>query len=94
MPERHFEIRWPDGEEETCYSPSSIISQYLEENKDYPLDEFISLAEDALNQASERVRRKYGYACSSAMDQLIKLKQTSGQFSDHEQPKVLVKKII
>jgi len=43
------------------------------------LNEFVSIAEQALNEASERVRMKFGYSCSSALDQLgrIKLKASS-----------------
>lgn len=94
MPEKHFEIRWPNGAEETCYSPSTVISNYIKQDENYPLEEFVSLTEKALTQASERVREKYGYACSSAMDQLTNIKTTAKQFEEHPNPIVFVKKMI
>jgi len=29
MPEMQFQIRWPDGSETFCYSPSLVIKDYL-----------------------------------------------------------------
>ncbi len=69
MPEVRFEIRWPDQSVESCYSPSTVILQYLESGKDYPLADFVSRCDSALSEASERVRARYGYACSAASDQ-------------------------
>ena len=40
MPERNFEIQWPDGTTESCYSPSSTIEHYLTVGKTYALEEF------------------------------------------------------
>jgi uncharacterized repeat protein (TIGR04042 family) len=93
MPERHFDIQWPNGKEESCYSPSSIINDYLSAGESYPLKDFVQLAELSLNEASERVRAKYGYSCSSAMDQLYKIKQSSMQFEHEFDPLVIVKRI-
>ncbi len=93
MPERRFDIQWPNGNEESCYSPSSIISDYLTAGESYPLKDFVELAERSLNEASERVRAKYGYACSSAMDQLYKIKQSSTQFDQDPDALVIVKRI-
>lgn len=69
MPETHVKIRWPDQSTESCYSPSTVIREYLEAGKEYPLADFVSLCDVALSEASERVRKKYGYACSAASDQ-------------------------
>ena len=69
MPETHFKVRWPDQSVESCYSPSTVILQYLEAGKDYPLADFVTRCDTALSEASERVRKKYGYACSAASDQ-------------------------
>jgi hypothetical protein len=35
----------------------------------------------ALEIASERVRQKYGFACSMAMDQLAQIESTASNFS-------------
>ena len=36
---------------------------------------------EALNIASERVRAKYGYACSQAMDQLGRIEHIAARFA-------------
>jgi len=75
MPEVHFRLRWPSGVEETCYSPSTVIFEYLEAGSSYSMPEFARRARAALELASERVRARYGYACSSALDQLRTLEE-------------------
>jgi uncharacterized repeat protein (TIGR04042 family) len=68
-----FHVRWPDGRREACYSPSLVVKDYLKPGESYPLEEFVEKSRVALNIASERVREKYGFACSSAMDQLARI---------------------
>ncbi len=93
MPERYFDVRWPDDHQESCYSPSSSIEQYFSAGQQYPLDQFVALSDQALKQASERVRQKYGYACSSAMDQLSQIKQRATRYKNMTDPQVLVVRI-
>ncbi|HEX4339195.1 MAG TPA: MSMEG_0570 family nitrogen starvation response protein [Polyangiaceae bacterium] len=81
MPEMHFTVRWPDGEEARCYSPSLIVREYLEVGHDYPVEEFLGKTREMLNIASERVKAKYGYYCSAAMDQLATIEERAGTFS-------------
>lgn len=81
MPEVFYDVCWPNGQTEKCYSPSSVIKDFIKENEIYPLPEFLELAAEALNEASERVRAKYGYACSSAMDQLRHFRAKAEEFS-------------
>lgn len=78
MPEVHFEVRWPSGLTHRYYSPSTIVHEHLEAGASYSVKEFLSRTEVAMNAASERVRAKYGYACSSAMDTLAQIKETAG----------------
>lgn len=73
MPEVRFTVRWPDGAEEDCYSPSTVIHQHLSAGASYPLPEFLARARTALTEASDRVAAKYGFACSAAMDQLARI---------------------
>ena len=73
MPEMHFHVRWPDGRQEACYSPSLVVKDFLTPGESYALDDFVAKTRTALNIASERVRAKYGFACSSAMDQLARI---------------------
>lgn len=69
MPEMHFTVRWPDGCDHTCYSPSLVVQEHLTPGQSYPLDDFLRRTHEALSIASERVRAKYGFACSRALDQ-------------------------
>ncbi len=83
MPEVRFSIRWPDGSEESCYSPSTAIKRHLNAGQIYPLAEFLERARAGLNEASDRVAAKYGFACSSAMDQLAQIEASAqGQPAD------------
>jgi len=75
MPEMHFLVRWPDGGEMRCYSPSLVVREYLQVGQVYPLGDFMERSRTMLNIGSERVRAKYGYACSAAMDQLAVLEE-------------------
>jgi len=82
MPELHFRIRWPDGTEETCYSPSTVIGAHLTAGASYPLPVFLDHVRAGLNAASDRVFARYGFACSSALDQLARIEATARRFAD------------
>ena len=69
MPEVHFTLRWPDGTAQRCVSPSRTIEQALTEGARYPCAELLRRARTALDAGSERVRAKYGFACSAAAQQ-------------------------
>ncbi len=84
MPEMHFIVEWPTGEVSRCYSPSYVIEEHLEVGRTYPVDEFLACVRTSLNIASERVRARYGMACSSALDQLAKI-EAVGQSLDPRQ---------
>lgn len=77
MPEVIFSIRWPDGVEEQCYSPSTIIHQHLSAGQSYPLEDFLRRVRAGLMEASRRVEAKYGFACSSAIDQLARIERSA-----------------
>lgn len=66
MPEMHFAVRWPDGSEASYYSPSLVVHDHLEVGGTYPVAEFVDRADRALDIASERVRARFGFACTSA----------------------------
>jgi uncharacterized repeat protein (TIGR04042 family) len=84
MPEMHFTIQWPNGVRARCYSPSYIIEEYLSVGLEYTVGEFLARTGAALNLASERVRERYGFACSSALDQLAELERASAELSSEE----------
>jgi uncharacterized repeat protein (TIGR04042 family) len=90
MPEMHFDVRWPDDSVSQCYSPSLIVKDYLEVGRRYALSDFVDRSRTALNIGSERVRQKFGYACSSAMDQLQQIESTAGRFEGIDNAQVLV----
>ena len=81
MPEMLFQIRWPDGAIEQCYSPSLVIRDHLAVGETYSVPEFLRRSRIALTIASDRVREKYGFACSRAIGQLAKLEATAERFS-------------
>ena len=81
MPEMRFHVRWPDGRRESCYSPSLVVRDYLQEGESYALAEFLDLSRRALTTASERVRAKYGHACSLALGQLARIEAAAGGFA-------------
>lgn len=89
MPEIYFDVRWPDGQQERCYSPSLVIQDHLDAGARYPVGDFVQRCETALGEASERVKAKYGFYCSSAMDQLTRIKTRAEAF-DPSESEVLV----
>jgi uncharacterized repeat protein (TIGR04042 family) len=90
MPEMWFKVQWPDGVEEVCYSPSTVVAEYIVEGSRYPVARFLELARPALNRASERVEAKYGYRCSSADDQLHKIEESAARVGLEGAGEVLV----
>jgi uncharacterized repeat protein (TIGR04042 family) len=81
MPAMHYTIRWPDASESLCYSPSLIIQDYFAPDRDYPLAEFLTKLREATAIANDRVRAKFGFACSRAGDQLATLEQRAQTFA-------------
>ena len=92
MPVVNFHIVWPDQRKVACYSPSRAIQEHLEAGREYALEDFMKRMRDGLNLASERVRAKYGYACSAALDQMEIIEQEAKRFSDMPQATVKVEK--
>lgn len=90
MPAMHYTIRWPDATVDTCYSPSLVIQDFFEPGQDYPLDDFLRRVREATHIASERVRAKFGFACSMATDQLAVTEQTATRFADQPDATVSV----
>ena len=75
MPSVNFTVKWPNGEVNQYYSPSTIIYDYLRVGQVYSLTDFVTQVENGLEQASERVRLRYGFSCSAAMDNLASIKR-------------------
>lgn len=81
MPEMRFTVRWPDGREESCYSPSLVVRDHMAVGESYPLDDFLARSRTALGIASERVQAKYGFPCSRALGQLARIEHAAAGFA-------------
>ncbi|MFT8586477.1 MSMEG_0570 family nitrogen starvation response protein [Acetobacter papayae] len=90
MPEMIFRVRWPDGTEADCYSPSLVIQEHFVPGQAYPVSTFLNKAETALNEASERVRARYGFPCSRALGQLQSIRQSCAPFLERPDATVSV----
>ncbi|MDX6689666.1 MAG: hypothetical protein QOG15_1123 [Solirubrobacteraceae bacterium] len=90
VPELHFTVRWPDGSLERCYSPSHTVRDYLAPGETYPLPDFLRRTTSALEHASDRVRGRYGFACSSAAQQLEAIERSAAAFDEHDDAQVTV----
>jgi uncharacterized repeat protein (TIGR04042 family) len=84
MPETIFRIRWPDGVEEECYSPSTVIHEHLKAGQSYRVDDFDTRSRIALDLAARRVEAKYGFRCSSADAQAAKLATSIARYKPEE----------
>lgn len=82
MPEVHFHVRWPDQAVTRAYSPSSTVKDAFVVGRSYPVGEFVSLARAALEYASERVARRYGYGCAHAAAQIREIERIAQRFGD------------
>lgn len=85
MPEVHFRIRWPDATAMRAYSPSSTIKDAFVVGHPYPVAEFVGRARAALELASERVARIYGFGCGHAAAQIREIEWTAKRFGDAAQ---------
>jgi uncharacterized repeat protein (TIGR04042 family) len=81
MPELYFHVRWPDGETQRCYSPSTVVEDYFTAGGVYPLADFVERSRQSLGIAGERVREKYGFYCTGASDQLAEIERTAAAFT-------------
>ncbi len=90
MPEMRFWIRWPDGGREHCYSPSLVIRDYFTPGEAYELADFLTRSRTALTVASDRVKARYGFACSLAMGQLDRIETGARRFADVADARVTV----
>jgi uncharacterized repeat protein (TIGR04042 family) len=62
MPEVLLQLLWPDGEASRFYSPSTVVYEYLQPGQSLSIAELEHKGLAALQEASERVRARYGFA--------------------------------
>lgn len=89
MPAVYFQVRWPDGAVEHCYSPSTVIRDYLASGE-YSLNDFVARCQKALDEASERVHARFGFYCSSAQDQQQHIVNSAQRFAEFPAARVIV----
>jgi uncharacterized repeat protein (TIGR04042 family) len=86
----HFHVRWPDQTHSKCYSPSSIIKNFLRLGETYAVDEFVARSRKALEIASGRVRRKFGYSCAHAAHTVGEIERIAARFADQPDARIVV----
>lgn len=82
MPEMTFDVRWPDGHLQRCYSPSLAVYDYLTVGAHYTVADFVDRSGTALDEASARVRAKFGFACTSAAATTEQIVSAAAAFPD------------
>jgi uncharacterized repeat protein (TIGR04042 family) len=75
MPEVLLELCWPDGESSPFYSPSTVVYEFLKPGDRLTMAELEQKGLAALREASERVRARYGFACSRTDEEASRLQQ-------------------
>jgi uncharacterized repeat protein (TIGR04042 family) len=75
----HFVVRWPEGDELRCYSPSLVVREYVDVGRSYPLADFLDRSRAMFHVASERVKAKFGFYCSAAIDQLHEIEERAAR---------------
>ena len=90
MPAMHYRLRWPDASESLAYSPSLVIEDFFTPGEHYALDDFMQRVRAATAIANERVRAKFGFACSRASDQLADTEARAAAFADQPGARVQV----
>jgi uncharacterized repeat protein (TIGR04042 family) len=80
MPEVLLKFQLPDGATRRCYSPSTVIRTYFRKNETLTLAEFLDRSRRALNAASDRVRARYGYACTAAEAEISEIESLSRRY--------------
>lgn len=89
MPEIYFTIQLPDGLTKECYSPSTVVLKHFSQGEEISVAEFLSRSRVALAAAGERVRQKYGFACSSAAAQLDSIEEWTRSYESNATIRIL-----
>jgi uncharacterized repeat protein (TIGR04042 family) len=84
MPEVMLELHWPDGEASRFYSPSTVVYEFLKPGDTLSISELEQRGLAALREASERVRARYGFACTRTDEEASKLQKRLAMYSRSE----------
>ena len=88
MPEVRFQLEWPDGQSSTLYSPSTVILDFLRPGDSLLVSELEVLGVKALRAASDRVRARYGFACTRTDEEESQLRQWITRYSSDDTVRV------
>lgn len=88
MPEVVLQLHWPDGEASRFYSPSTVIYEFFKPGDTLSIAELERKGLAALQEASERVRARYGFACTRTDEEALKLRQTIAKYSASEEVRI------
>jgi uncharacterized repeat protein (TIGR04042 family) len=83
-------VRWPDGRIEDHYSPSLVLHDHLQAGITYTIEDFAWRAQAALAEASERVRARYGFYCTSAAESADRIRELAAAYPPGATVEVLV----
>jgi len=89
MPEVRLRLGWPDGAQSELYSPSTVVLEYLSPGEELSVAELQERGIRALEQASERVRARYGFACTRVDEEVARLRQQVSHFDPEGRVRVL-----
>jgi uncharacterized repeat protein (TIGR04042 family) len=84
MPEVMLQLHWPDGQASRLYSPSTVVYEFLKPGESLSIAELEQRGLAALREASERVRARYGFACTRTDEEASKLKQRLAMYGSAE----------
>ena len=90
MPVTYVNIEWPGSESDQVYSPSGIIKEYFKPGETITVDTFSTTCNEALNEASERVRQKFGFACTAAQAELHRINEKCKNYDTFEHVKIIL----
>jgi uncharacterized repeat protein (TIGR04042 family) len=80
MPEMTVTVRWPDGSVEDHYSSSLVMHDHMRAGASYSVADFAARAQAGLDEASERVRAKYGFHCTGAIGSAARIQELAAAY--------------
>ncbi len=89
MPVTYVNIEWPNEETDEVYSPSSVIKEYFKPGETLTIEDFLNKCNQSLSLASERVRVKFGYACTSAISETERINKKCTIFTASDSVKII-----
>lgn len=89
MPVTYVNIEWPDSQTDQIYSPSSVIEEYFKVGESISINDFLTKSNEGLAEASERVRKKFGYACTSAQAESDRIKERCDVYDASKKVKII-----